>query len=512
MENDSIDDTKSILKSWLAGRPAKLIEMDGLAERLPKRTERIAAARNRYLQEISGSSLNKFDYLVILDMDFPNSSMISMQGFSAAIEMLENDEGIAAVFANQVPLYYDIWALRHETLSPDDCWERVAGDKDLLGHDEAVRKHVFARQIFLHPEGDPIEVDSAFGGLAIYRVSDALRSAYTGLSQDGSETCEHVSFNLGIRNTGKRLYILPAMLNLTSFDHIDFGKKYKILPIHANGNTVNLLAVIDHKLDTYRSQFPLYDERFPILSAIYSKYRPGSVIDVGANIGDGLALCRMHGCQSRYIAVEGCKDFLSLLYTNAFLNSGRFGEFKLVDKYIDIGTGNVRVSAISGTASLLPADHASSSIEAGDFVSLSSVDDGTAGLIKIDTDGNDAKILLNNIAYLKDNHPVIWAEAEVFTIESLAEWNQALEQMSPIYEYIMAFDNFGFLVTTGKVAESIATIKTLLSYIHNQRTCDHALFGQPKIYYLDLAFFSADDTDLYGNFLARLKERNLPES
>jgi FkbM family methyltransferase len=512
VENDSTDSTKSILKSWTEGRRARLIEMDGLAERVPNITERLAVARNRYLQEIRESSLKDFDYLVMLDMDYPNSQMISMQGFSKAIGMLENDEGIAGVFANQVPLYYDVWALRHETLSPDDCWTRVESDKALLGHDEAVRKHVYARQIFIHPEGDPIEVDSAFGGLAIYRMSDALNGTYAGLSQDGVEICEHVDFNLGIRRTGKRLYILSAMLNLTCFEHVDSKNRYRVMPIHANGNACSLLAVADHQLDTYRNKYPLYDERYPILGAIYSTYRNGSVIDVGANIGDGLALCRMHGCRSRYIAVEGCKDFFSLLYANVFINSGNFGDVRLVDKYINIGSDHVCVSVVSGTASLIPADKASSSMGAGDFVSLEAVDDGAAGLIKIDTDGNDAKILLNNMAYLKGRRPVIWAEAEVFTEELLVEWSLALDQMSQIYEHVLAFDNFGFLIVAGKISEVMATVKILLRYICSQRTCDQTLLGQPIIYYLDLAFFSADDADLYECFVARLKEHRQPES
>ena len=75
-----------------------------------------------------------------------------------------------------------------------------------------------------------LEVDSAFGGFGIYKLSYALNSKnpYLGsqvkvLTDENSqvnifrwEVCEHVQFNIGIRNIGGRLFIKPDLINSTN--------------------------------------------------------------------------------------------------------------------------------------------------------------------------------------------------------------------------------------------------------------------------------------------------------
>jgi hypothetical protein len=68
---------------------------------------------------------------------------------------------------------------------------------------------------------------------------------------------------------------------------------------------MQLLAPAEHKLDVYQALYPLYDKRFPLLSKIVSNRRPTStLIDIGANIGDTVAQCRLAGCSSKIIAIE----------------------------------------------------------------------------------------------------------------------------------------------------------------------------------------------------------------
>ena len=69
-----------------------------------------------------------------------------------------------------------------------------------------------------------IEVDSAFGGLGIYRMSYVLEGRYVGARtktcvDDGRErrmlwqVCEHVSLHADIRRRAGRLFIAPWMVN-----------------------------------------------------------------------------------------------------------------------------------------------------------------------------------------------------------------------------------------------------------------------------------------------------------
>ena len=58
-----------------------------------------------------------------------------------------------------------------------------------------------------------IEVDSAFGGFAIYKKSDIPAEArYIGLSKNGGEVCEHISFHYSIKKNQGSIFINPKLV------------------------------------------------------------------------------------------------------------------------------------------------------------------------------------------------------------------------------------------------------------------------------------------------------------
>jgi hypothetical protein len=216
VENDSHDATKAILKDWLAGpRKGLLIELDGLAKRETLRVARITAARNAYLKAIRETGLGEFDHLVIADLDGVNSAPVNFAGFVAAAEFLEAAPNAAGVFANASPVYYDIWALRHPTWCPGDCLEAVRKRSWFEKRSSAFKRNVIDRQIPIPPGDQPIPVESAFGGLAIYKMPFARGGTYLCKGPKGEEVCEHVPFNLKIRQAGGELYIVPSFQNHT---------------------------------------------------------------------------------------------------------------------------------------------------------------------------------------------------------------------------------------------------------------------------------------------------------
>jgi hypothetical protein len=73
--------------------------------------------------------------------------------------------------------------------------------------------------IVIDPTEDWIEVDSAFGGLAIYRRHALSRVRYIGLGEAGQEICEHVSLNSQIRSNGYRVFINPMLVNAALTEH-----------------------------------------------------------------------------------------------------------------------------------------------------------------------------------------------------------------------------------------------------------------------------------------------------
>ena len=65
----------------------------------------------------------------------------------------------------------------------------------------------------IKPSAELIEVDSAFGGLAIYRKSDIPQDAsYVGVDENGDEVCEHVSFHFSIKKNKGKIFINPKLI------------------------------------------------------------------------------------------------------------------------------------------------------------------------------------------------------------------------------------------------------------------------------------------------------------
>ena len=210
--SDSKDDTRAILGRWLSdGRRGRIIDLGALEERLTKRTERIAFARNTGLDEISRSADAGHDHLVVADLDDVLAWPVDADAFAGATAWLDADPARAGVMANAAPRYYDVWALRHERWCPDDCWHPIWGRPPDETFEAAKFREVFMRQIEVPPWLSPIAVRSAFGGLGIYRLPAAVAARYHGVDAEGRETSEHVAFNTAIGRAGGRLHIFPAL-------------------------------------------------------------------------------------------------------------------------------------------------------------------------------------------------------------------------------------------------------------------------------------------------------------
>lgn len=233
-ENDSKDDTKLQLQRWCQNRQnSRVLSLDGLATAVPIRTIRIATARNHLISLIR-RDFHSFDFLFVLDCDDVNAGNIDVVRVKNALDFLQEDSGCAGVFANQVGTYYDLWALRHPVLCPSDIWEDVCDYA--ASHwvpDKQAFENTFLKRVFALPtSAPPLEVDSAFGGLGIYKVESVLKNAKdyigykkkiisprmanwlgTGAGEFGWQVCDHISFNSGFRESGQTLYVLPYLTN-----------------------------------------------------------------------------------------------------------------------------------------------------------------------------------------------------------------------------------------------------------------------------------------------------------
>ena len=214
IESDSTDNTASKLHD-LAGKynNFRFISLGNLETELPRRTDRIAHCRNLYLTEIRENPLYKnINFVIITDLDGTNN-LLSEESFDSCWKLSEEWD---ICTANQDGPYYDLWALRHTNWCPNDCWEDLQKYLSMgVPRHKALWASTYSKMITIPKSSPLIEVESAFGGLAIYKREALLGDEI----YDGSMTCEHVGFHQQLRKKGFKIAINPALINCGINEH-----------------------------------------------------------------------------------------------------------------------------------------------------------------------------------------------------------------------------------------------------------------------------------------------------
>jgi hypothetical protein len=209
LESDSDDLTVSTLEQLQKEvKNFQYVSLGNLKPEIPNRIDRISFCRNALMSKVR-SIANEMNYVLVADLDGVNRN-ISRE----AIESCWSRDDWSVCAANQSQHYYDIYALRHKKLSPSDCWHEYLNLRKSGLHPMRARNiAVYSRQIHIPKDSPWLEVDSAFGGLAIYNASLYFNSSYSSRNSDDSQICEHVALHEQIRNSGGRIFINPQMIN-----------------------------------------------------------------------------------------------------------------------------------------------------------------------------------------------------------------------------------------------------------------------------------------------------------
>jgi hypothetical protein len=224
VENNSTDGTREFLLEW-AAKDSKVVvlcqdpfqvnaeecdlstifeKMDPMEHSpLPSRIKRMSFLRNVYMSHIQ-HYYKDFDFLCILDLDLKGSLFID--GFLHSVQLLNQNKNMDAIMGNGMLMrntddfyYYDSFA--HVDENEPIMWENAIEKSD---HDTFVHMHITHRY---SSQMIPDRVTSAFGGIAIYRLSDIVDQKYN-YSSDHL-CCEHSFFHKSIR-----VYVNPRFLFL----------------------------------------------------------------------------------------------------------------------------------------------------------------------------------------------------------------------------------------------------------------------------------------------------------
>jgi FkbM family methyltransferase len=233
---------------------------------------------------------------------------------------------------------------------------------------------------------------------------------------------------------------------------------------------------LSHELPLYRNQFPAYSVNLGRISAeVKRKYPNLSMIDVGANVGDSVAIVRMFA-DLPILCVEGEPRFFELLAQN----TRQFSDIEL--EYTFLGATGDHVRAINvhrGNAQvLLGPEPGTARICTLSEVLARHPRFVSTKLLKLDAEGFDCKILAAELELLKRNKPVLFFEYYPHSCQ-IAGQNalQIFSTLSEIgYSALVIYQNIGkyFMTLNPDQVRSIEDLHCFL--VDLEGCCDVAAF------------------------------------
>jgi hypothetical protein len=206
VESDSTDGTVAKMLHLSQVWPEfDFISLGNLSTTIPGRLERLAFCRETYRKSIIESETPS-DWIVVADLDGVTKKLTRGEIYN----QIESNDVFDVMSASCYGPYYDILALRLQGVIERDY--RDDEEEILMKSGNPFRAKymgLISRQKRLKVSQPPIEVNSAFGGLTIYRADCLKQASYT--DELKASECEHVSFHSGLRRAGRRIAIMPSL-------------------------------------------------------------------------------------------------------------------------------------------------------------------------------------------------------------------------------------------------------------------------------------------------------------
>jgi FkbM family methyltransferase len=292
-------------------------------------------------------------------------------------------------------------------------------------------------------------------------------------------------FMLSTRNGG--------LVNRGTFEVLDLVRGLMkrisdpLIPYDLEG--ASLLLPFSHELPFIRRAAPQYSGNVGRLARLVrEKYSDMTMVDIGANVGDTVAIVRRL-CRCPMLCIEGDARYFEILQSN-IVRAG-FDDVELACTFVGSETGSIRaVSVASGGTGRLVLDH-----DAAAPLKIKRLSDILADyprfadfkLLKIDTDGYDCRILRGSVDLLARCRPVVFFEYDPHFL------TQCSDKGIDVFECLRAagygpalvYENNGdYLLSTDLASDA------MLLDLHQFYTGRH---GQR---YMDLCVFHQEDEDL----------------
>jgi len=248
-----------------------------------------------------------------------------------------------------------------------------------------------------------------------------------------------------------------------------------------------LLLPLSHNLPIYRQLYPDYSAQAArIARHVHGKYPTLTFIDIGANVGDTVALVR-ELAHFPILSIEGNDRFFELLQANV----AHLQDVYLERAFVGHVTGAVKgaIALQSGTSHLVEDKAGGTLVQTKTLSDILSTQPVFAHskMIKLDTDGLDCRILNSELELLSRLRPVILFEYDPYYFvqhgdDGLATFAN-LRQNG--YRTTLVYENTGEYLLAANLDNS-----SLLQDL------DQFYSGRGGKRYCDICAFHADDADL----------------
>jgi FkbM family methyltransferase len=262
-----------------------------------------------------------------------------------------------------------------------------------------------------------------------------------------------------------------------------------------------ILLPLAHDLPLIRSAFPQYSTNIARLcSYVSEKYPDLRLIDIGANIGDTVAIIRELS-QCPILCVEGDQYYFNILLEN--IRRAEFLSVKTVRAFVATYTGEIKGKFISAAGTAHFVEGKNNSVEATKLNHLLNdfPDFQFSKILKIDTDGFDCSILRSELDWLGERRPIIFFEYDPFFFRNQSyDGSRIFRDLSEIgYTFAIFYDNFGDYLTSVDLQQDTQILADLQNYY----------IGRNGHLYADVAVFHGEDRELAAQIRTRETEWSL---
>ncbi len=239
---------------------------------------------------------------------------------------------------------------------------------------------------------------------------------------------------------------------------------------------------LSHDLPFIRSCFPHYSSNIGrVAEEANKKYPDFRLIDIGANVGDTVAILRSKA-HFPILCIDGDPYFFSILSRNG----KNFTDVDLVKSFVGDVTGHFsgRIDVVGGTGHLVVDQHSNQELETKKLedILVENPRFAKAKMIKVDTDGFDCKILKSELPLLKELKPILFFEYDPYFFKKFKDDGfKIFHDLREIgYKAALVFENTGEYLIHMNLDDDLTLedIHQFYSGWSGRRYCDICVFHE----------------------------------